>query len=69
MTWAIPAHRRDWVTLEEATKILVLGSYAVRERLNDGRLYGVRSHNRWRIPRASIDLYLLNEAREQETIQ
>lgn len=60
-SWAIPEDRRDWVTLDEACRMLLLGSYAVRQRLKDGRLYGQLRMNRWMIPRASIDLYLATE--------
>lgn len=67
-SWAIPADRRNWATLEETSKMLLMSEASVRTRLNDGRLHGLRTMNRWRIPLTSIAMYQMEEARKEEEL-
>lgn len=48
--------------------MLLMSEASVRTRLNDGRLHGLRTMNRWRIPLTSIAMYQMEEARKEEEL-
>ena len=49
----------DVLTTEEACEVLRIGSNAIYELLNAGKLKGFRNGRVWRIPKAAIQEYIM----------
>lgn len=53
----------DILTAEEAAEALRIGKNALYELLDSGALKGYRNGKVWRIPRKSLELFIVNQAR------
>lgn len=52
----------DVLTAEEACEALRIGYNALYELLNSGKLKGFRNGRVWRIPKQSLQIYILESA-------
>ena len=52
----------DILTVEETEEALRIGSNAIYKLLNSGRLRAFRNGRTWRIPKAAIEAYILEQA-------
>lgn len=55
----------DVLTAEEACEALRIGYNALYELLNSGKLKGFRNGRVWRIPKQSLQIYILESAQIQ----
>ena len=55
----------DVLTAEEACEALRIGYNALYELLNSGKLKGFRTGRVWRIPKQSLQIYILESAQIQ----
>lgn len=55
----------DVLTTEEACEALRIGYNALYELLNSGKLKGFRNGRVWRIPKQSLQIYILESAQMQ----
>lgn len=53
----------DVLTAEEACEALKIGRNAIYSLLNSGKLKGYRSGRVWRIPKLSVETYILESAK------
>lgn len=53
----------DLLTAEEAAEALRIGKNALYALLDSGVLRGYRNGKVWRIPRKSLELYIVNQAK------
>ena len=53
----------DLLTAEEAAEALRIGKNALYELLDSGVLKGYRNGKVWRIPRKSLELFIVSQAR------
>lgn len=53
----------DLLTVEEAAEALRIGKNALYELLGSGVLKGYRNGKVWRIPRKSLELYIVSQAK------
>lgn len=53
----------DILTVEEAEEALRIGSNAMYELLNSGKLKAYRNGRNWRIPKIAVQEYILEQAR------
>ena len=53
----------DVLTVDEACEALRIGYNAAYELLNSGRLKAYRNGRTWRIPRAAIEEYILENSK------
>lgn len=53
----------DILTAEEACEALRIGYNAMYELLNSGKLKGYRNGRVWRIPKISVQEYILEQAK------
>lgn len=53
----------DLLTAEEAAEALRIGKNALYELLDSGTLRGYRNGKVWRIPRKSLELFIVSQAR------
>ena len=53
----------DVLTVEEACEALRIGYNAIYDLLGSGKLKGYRNGRVWRIPKESVKLYILENAR------
>lgn len=53
----------DILTVDEACEVLRIGHNAIYELLNSGKLKGYRNGRTWRIPKSSIQLFVLQSAK------
>ena len=53
----------DILTVEEACEALRMGYNAVYELLNEGKLKAYKNGRVWRIPKESLDKYILESAK------
>ena len=52
----------DVLTADEACEALRIGYNALYELLNNGKLKGFRNGRVWRIPKQSLEIYILESA-------
>lgn len=55
----------DVLTADEACEALRIGYNALYELLNSGKLKGFRNGRVWRIPKQSLQIYILESAKIQ----
>lgn len=55
----------DVLTADEACEALRIGYNALYELLNSGKLKGFRNGRVWRIPKQSLQIYILESAQIQ----
>ncbi len=53
----------DIMTVEEACEALRVGNNAIYEILNSGKLKAYRNGRNWRIPKVSVQEYILSNAK------
>ena len=53
----------DLLTAEEAAEALRIGKNALYALLDSGALRGYRNGKVWRIPRKSLEFYIVNQAK------
>jgi len=53
----------DILTAEEACEALRIGYNAIYQMLNSGKLKGLRNGRVWRIPKISVQEYILEQAK------
>lgn len=59
--WAVPAHRRNWLTVQEACQRLYMSERGVLDRLHTGRIVGHKRLGMWQISAEAIDECLKKE--------
>ena len=55
----------DILTVENICELLFVGRNRVYELLNDGSLKGFRVGRTWRIPKASLETYIIQRCRTE----
>lgn len=61
------AYKNEILTVDEVTELLYIGKNTAYALLNSGELKGIRIGRSWRIPRESINDFILQKMKESYT--